>query len=110
MSVTRIKRGSPETWDFRFDYDITGHTVVFMIKEKETDTDANAIFTKTLTTHTDPTNGQTIFTQTGAETAAISRGVYYWAVKDFDSGGTPVKETATEQVEYTNEIVQALTA
>ena len=39
--------------------DITGYTFLFTVKSKISDTDASAIIKKTITSHSDPTNGVT---------------------------------------------------
>ena len=108
MSITKIIRGKPETWTFDFDIDITGYTVLLMIKKNKSDSDANAVFPKTITSHSDPTNGTTGFIQTAAETNAIPNGTYWFAVKAFDSNGDPVTETEPQQVAYVQNIVQTL--
>jgi hypothetical protein len=109
MSITKIIRGKPETWVFDFDIDITGYTIVLMIKDQASDTDASARFTKQITTHSDPTNGTTSFIQTASETNTIPNDVYWFAVKAFDSNGDAVTETDPQQVQYVQNIVQALT-
>lgn len=48
--------------------DITGYVFVMSIKEKITDTDANAKVRKRVTSHSDPTNGETTITLTGSDT------------------------------------------
>lgn len=108
MSLTRIKRGAPETWVFDYDIDITGYTIILNIKEDKTDSDLDALYTKTITSHSDPANGTTSFEQTAAETEAMKNGVYWFAVKAFDSDGASVHETNFAQVEYLQNIVQTL--
>lgn len=48
--------------------DITGWTVFFTVKENIDDTDANAKISKTETTHSDPTNGESQITLTSTDT------------------------------------------
>ena len=109
MAITKIIRGKPETWVFNFDIDITGYTILFKIKKNMSDTDANAIFSKTITTHSDPTNGTTSFEQTAQETNDIENGTYWFAVKAFDAEGAAVTETDSEKIQYVQNIIQTLT-
>ena len=48
--------------------DITGYTFFFTVKENETDLDADAKISKTVTSHTDPTNGKTTISMGTADT------------------------------------------
>jgi len=48
--------------------DITGWTVFFTLKEKMTDTDAEAVIKKTITTHADAINGKTLVELTSVDT------------------------------------------
>lgn len=109
MSITKIIRGKPESFVFDYDIDITGHTIVDIIKNKKSDPDSAAIFTKTITTHSDPTNGTSGYTQTAAEINAIENGTYWHATKLFDSNGDAVNETEPDQLQYVQNLVQALT-
>ncbi len=48
--------------------DITGYAFFFTVKENETDLDANAKISKKVTSHTDPTEGQTRISMGTADT------------------------------------------
>lgn len=50
-------------------FNITGYTFYFTIKNisDNVNNDDSALFTKTWTTHSDPTNGQTLLTATASE-------------------------------------------
>lgn len=56
---------------------ITDYTVWFYVKRNRTDTDANALISKTVTSHSDPTNGITIVTLTNSETNLTVENLYY---------------------------------
>lgn len=59
---------------------ITGYTVFFTIKKKPDDDadDSEASLKKTVTSHSDPTNGKTIILLTNAETATLEARRYYY--------------------------------
>lgn len=48
--------------------DITGYTFFFTAKKCDTDTDAQAVITKDVTSHTNPTGGVTTITLSSADT------------------------------------------
>ena len=51
--------------------DITGWIVFFTVKERMIDGDDKAIIKKTITSHTDPTQGKTIISLTAATAARL---------------------------------------
>jgi len=59
--------------------DITAYTVYFLLKRNRYDTDAGAAVSKTITAHTDPTNGLTQIALTNAETVLL-KGSYYYSI------------------------------
>ena len=69
-----IYEGEDKTWTVTIldsagsPVDITGYTFLFTVKETITDTDANAIIQKEITTHSDPTNGVTQIALDSADT------------------------------------------
>ena len=66
--------------------DITAYTIYFSLKRNKYD--ATAILAKTVTSHTDPTNGQTQVALTNAETAVL-QGTYYYDIAYLTAvGGT----------------------
>ena len=66
--------------------DITGSTVFFTVKARLQDIDDEALITKDVTSHSDPTNGITIITLTDTQTD-IAPGNYFYDIKIKDSGG-----------------------
>jgi len=69
-----IKRGDTKRYTVYFRdeagslVDITGWTVFFTVKENITDTDPNAKISKTITDHSDPTNGESTIELTSVDT------------------------------------------
>lgn len=57
--------------------DITGYTFLFVVKNKLTDSDGNALIYKEITTHSDPTNGVTEITLTSDDTNNKSGNYFY---------------------------------
>ena len=86
--------------------DITNYTVFFTLKRNKYDTDAQAALSKTVTAHTDPTNGETQVALTAAETALLNGSYYYdmqyktgaGVVKTIDSGVFTFKEDVTVRI------------
>ena len=86
--------------------DITGWTVYFYLKKKMTDSDANAKISKTITTHSDPTNGTTLITIDVADTSSLTSGNFFFTMdwKDTDdnegvlfSGRFKLKESVIKE-------------
>jgi len=61
--------------------DITGATIFFTVKENETDADADALISKDITSHTDPTAGKTSIDITAADTNDLDPGTYYYDIQ-----------------------------
>lgn len=57
--------------------DITGWTIYFTIKSLEDDADDDALISKTITIHVDPTGGETKVTVSAAETDDLVGKKYY---------------------------------
>jgi hypothetical protein len=57
--------------------DITNYTIFFTLKTNKYDLEADAVLTKTVTVHSDPTHGYTLISLTGAETALLEGSYYY---------------------------------
>lgn len=57
--------------------DLTGCTVFFTMKRKVSDTDEDAIIQKEVTSHTDPTAGETRISLTNDETDITPRHYFY---------------------------------
>lgn len=83
MNDLQIYRGDDKTWQVQFKdalevaIDITGWTVYFTVKEKDSDTDANATITKTITSHVDPTAGKTDIILVPTDTSSLKGNFYY---------------------------------
>lgn len=69
--------------------DLTGATVFFTAKpDFDNDvTDADAVITKEVSSHTDPTNGITVIPLTASDTD-ITPGIYHYDVQVKDTGGS----------------------
>jgi len=59
---------------------ITGWTVFLTLKTNKLDPDANALVSKTITSHADPTNGITIITIAASETINLL-GKYFYDIQ-----------------------------
>jgi hypothetical protein len=84
--------------------DITGWTVFVTVKDDITDTDANAVISKDITTHDEPENGKTSFKFTSAETADLDgEKEYDVQVKDDnDDISTILRGTVTFEPDVTD--------
>ena len=60
--------------------DITGDTIFFTVKINKTDPDVDALISKDITSHTDPTAGETQIDLTTSDTT-IAAGEYYFDIK-----------------------------
>jgi len=56
---------------------ITGYTFYFTVKSSYSDSDATAKINKTITSHNDPTNGQTTVTLSATDTNQTAGNYYY---------------------------------
>lgn len=65
---------------------ITGATVYFTVKNSYDDPDSAALIAKTVTSHTDPTNGETQFVLSATDTDIEPREYYYDLKIQFMSG------------------------
>lgn len=72
--------------------DITGYTVYFTAKKNYSDSDSEAVITKEVTSHSDPSNGITKITLDSTETDVDAR-YYYYDIQSKDAAGniqTPI--------------------
>ena len=60
--------------------DITGDTIFFTVKINKTDSDDDALIKKDITTHTDPTEGESQISLSTTDTT-IAAGEYYFDIK-----------------------------
>jgi len=107
-----VERGDTLTIPLEFQVDditpqsIVGWTIFFTLKKNKNDTDAQAIISKDVTSHLDPTNGITSITVTATETNTLL-GPYYYDIqyKDADANIiTIIKGTITFIVDITRRI------
>lgn len=57
--------------------DITGWTIIFIVKNSLTDADASAVINKEITDHSDPTNGKSLIRLESADTNIAPKSYYY---------------------------------
>lgn len=92
MTDLTVNRGNSKTYRLSFigtsgaAQDITGWTVLFTVKKNVNLTDAEAVISKTITAHSDPTNGLTLVTLSTADTD-IAQGVYLYDYGYVDTSG-----------------------
>ena len=67
--------------------DITGWTISMMIKKDINDTDANALISKVVTSHTNPTGGITTITIDRADTSDLDYGEYVYDLQIIKNDG-----------------------
>ncbi len=85
-----IYEGEDKTWTVTITnsagttIDITGYTFLFVVKSRIDDPDSDAIISKEITVHSDPTNGQTQITINSADTEDI-HGKYFYDYQWLDS-------------------------
>jgi len=83
MSLLEIYRGDSKSYDLTFTngdgeaIDITGWTIFFTAKEKRTDSDDDAVMSKDVTNHSDPTGGVSAISFTASETNIDPKAYYY---------------------------------
>ncbi len=96
MSTMTVIRGDTDDSTITFKdadgnaIDITGATVFFTVKLTENlydDNDNNAVIKKDITTHADPTNGQTTLGLSATDTALNSKAEYYFDIQLKNTGG-----------------------
>jgi len=63
--------------------DITGWTVIFIVKTSLTDSDDKAVINKEITDHSDPTNGKSLVRLESTDTDITAKS-YYYSVKFID--------------------------
>jgi hypothetical protein len=70
--------------------DITGWTIIFIVKNKLTDPDNDAIINKEITVHSEPTQGKSLIRLESTDTDITPKS-YYYAVK-FQDTESPVNK------------------
>ena len=104
MTDLSIYEGNDKTWTVTVTdsdsvaIDITGYTFLFTVKKKISDSDDNAIISKNITTHSDPTGGITAIIINREDTVDISPKQYpcdFQMIDDDDKRITIFKGTFT---------------
>ena len=86
-TLLEVMRGDTKTWtlyvedDDGNDIDISGYTVFFTAKNNINDSDDDAVIKKTITSHTNPTAGETQIDLTSTDTAVVANLVFDIQVK-----------------------------
>lgn len=85
-----INKGTTKTYELIFKRDgkaedITGWTIYFTCKKNMTDSDAQAKINKTITSHSDPTQGKTLIELSTLDTALT--GSYHYSIDYKDADG-----------------------
>jgi len=84
-------RKSSKTYELIFEKngiseDITGWSIYLTVKENMEDTDTNAKISKTVTVHSEPTNGKTLISLTSSDTDILA-GMYWYSIDYKDNLG-----------------------
>lgn len=99
LGVTFSSNGTP--------FDITGYSVFFTVKRECNISDANddnALISKKVTVHSNPTAGVTAIPLTTSDTNQEG-GIYYWDLQ-LVSGSGAVSSTQRGEIEFTNDITK----
>lgn len=86
------------TYDDDSPVDITGWTIYVTVKDELSDTDADAVLSDDITTHDSPTNGQTSFSFSSADTESLSD-VYFFEVK-YDDGSGEIETISRRRLSF----------
>lgn len=81
-------------------YNLTGKTVSFTIKKKQTDTEI--VYTVDQDTHADAVNGSTTIPFRYADTSEFELGSFIWILNIWEAGPTPVATTHQPCTIYKN--------
>lgn len=65
--------------------DITNYTIYFTVKADKDDSDASALIAKQITSHTNPTIGETQIPILAADTSGVAAGTHFYDIR-FDDG------------------------
>lgn len=67
---------------------LTGYTVFFTVNASESPSDdTGAAIQKTVTSHSDPTNGKTVITLAPADTSSLTPGTFWYDIQLKDGSG-----------------------
>src|SRR5687768_6478528 len=110
MNDLEIKRGDDVSFEMTFReedgtaYDITGMTVFFTMKRKFSDADADALISKTVTSHSDPTAGETTVALSNSDTT-VTPGKYPYDLQIKDGDGK-IQSTSTAYITILPDVTQ----
>jgi hypothetical protein len=82
--------------------DLTGSKVYFTVKENESDADADALITKEVTSHSDPTAGETQISLNPTDTN-VDPGTYFYDLQVKNSLGT-IQSTSSDKITIRQDI------
>ena len=99
LTLTEKETGDP--------IDLTGGTMWFTLKSKASDTDADAVVQKQVTTHLDAVNGITEVVLDATDTTNADAGRYYYDFQFVDSAGT-VKTILAGKVRLLQDITRSV--
>ena len=106
-----IIKGNSKNYRFYFQttsgdpIDITGYTVFFTVKKNVNQTDDQAVISKTITDHSNPTGGVTIVPITTSD-SDITPGVYLYDIGYINAAGTSKKTSDPEKFEVIGNITR----
>lgn len=94
MGKLKIRRGDTTTITLNYTLngvavDLTGSTVYFTVKPTlptDDSDDSTAVITEEVTSHSDPTNGQTVIPLSATQTT-VTAGGYYYDIQVKDASG-----------------------
>lgn len=90
--------------------DLTGYTVFFTVNaEKNPASDTSAVIQKNITSHTDPTEGQTTISLSSSDTASVTPGSYWYDIQLKDGDGN-ITSFAKDRFLVVSDITRRTTA
>ena len=107
--ILKLKSGDDLVLQFEFadelgvPIDLTGDEVSFCIKKRRKDSDAEAVYLNTWSTHTDPTNGLTEHTISDAVSSLWNPSEYQWQARIINSD-TTINSTDVEPCNITENL------
>lgn len=99
--------GDSRTITVTFPYDITGHTIFFTVRASTTlddSDDSTALIQKTVSSHSNPTAGETQIALSNTDTR-ITPGTHYFDIQDKDGSGN-VASTKKAFIEFVEDVTK----